>query len=289
MEDGDLEGMASEMAAATNLAEDLRQSRYIWYSAMWKALLALFNGRFPEAAALITEAHTLGAQAEDPNAYLGYSVQSFILSWNQGRLEEFVERVDHLIEEYPKLLGWRCVRALIYAETGRLEAARAEFDIVVKEPTRIPRDLFLALNVSLLAEVAARLNDDRTDDLYDLLSPFDGRFVTIGVVPSASIGSTSRYLGLLATTAGRFEQAQAHFRKALYAHSTASAWPWLAHTQHDYSQMLLRRAQPKDRAHATHLLLDALKTSDALGMSSLSHQVEETLRAIGLYPRRENQ
>ena len=44
------------------------------------------------------------------------------------------------------------------------------------------------------------------------------------------------------------------------------ARPWLAHTQHDYGEMLLARAASGDRERAQKLLDSALATYRELGM-----------------------
>ncbi len=54
-------------------------------------------------------------------------------------------------------------------------------------------------------------------------------------------GSVSRYLGLLASTLKRWQDAQVHFESALALNASMGARPWLAHTQNDYARTLLAR------------------------------------------------
>jgi hypothetical protein len=45
------------------------------------------------------------------------------------------------------------------------------------------------------------------------------------------------------------------------------ARPWLAHTQHDYAEMLVARGQAADRDRAEQLHVTAAATYDELGMA----------------------
>ena len=59
------------------------------------------------------------------------------------------------------------------------------------------------------------------------------------------------------------------------------ARPWVAHTQHDYAQMLLDREEAGDRARGTEWIGQALATYRELGMQSWAKkasELEQTLR-----------
>ena len=100
--------------------------------------------------------------------------------------------------------------------------------------------------ITYLAEVCAFLRDTaRAATLYHLLHPYAGRNVIVGW-SSGCYGAASRYLGMLATTMARWDEAEQHFQEALAMNTRTGARPWLAHTQHDYAAMLLARGQPED-------------------------------------------
>jgi len=86
--------------------------------------------------------------------------------------------------------------------------------------------------------------------------------------PEGIRGSVSRYLGLLATTLKRFDEAQSHFEDAIALNERMGARPWLAHTQSDYARMLLAHDGPGDRERAQQFLDQALATYRELGMES---------------------
>ena len=135
--------------------------------------------------------------------------------------------------------------------------------------------------MSLLAETAALLGDTGSASvLYRLLLPWSA----LNVVDQAEgiRGSLSRYLGILATTTKRWEEAGPHFEQAVAMNERMGARPWLAHTYSDYARLLLARDEPGDRGHALELTGRALEGYRELGMDSFAAgaaQLERQLAA----------
>ena len=101
--------------------------------------------------------------------------------------------------------------------------------------------------MTYLVDVCTFLGDRaRAATLYQLLLPYAGRTVVIGNA-AACYGALSRYLGALATTLERWDEAAQHFEDALAMNARMEAWPWLAHTQYQYATMLLARDQAGDQ------------------------------------------
>ena len=86
--------------------------------------------------------------------------------------------------------------------------------------------------------------------------------------PEFSLGSASRYLGLLASTMSHWQDAATHFEQALAMNTKMGTRPWLAHTQHDYAAMLQARDGPGDPETARRLIQEALASYRELGMHS---------------------
>jgi tetratricopeptide (TPR) repeat protein len=100
----------------------------------------------------------------------------------------------------------------------------------------------------------------------------------------ASYGSGSYYLGLLAATMSRWQEAEQHFEDALEMNARMRARPWLAHTQHRYAEMLLARGQFGDCQKAASLLAEALAIAQELGMRSLEERVVALQEEIASQP-----
>jgi DNA-binding CsgD family transcriptional regulator len=131
--------------------------------------------------------------------------------------------------------------------------------------------------VTLLALTSAALGDAAVAaGLYEELLPLDGRNIVLseGVV---CIGAASYYLGILAGAAGRFDDAERHFRQAIAMNGRTGARPWLALAQHDYGKMLLSRRAAGDRRVATALLEECVSGARQLGMGELAAKAERLL------------
>jgi tetratricopeptide (TPR) repeat protein len=119
----------------------------------------------------------------------------------------------------------------------------------------------------LLAEVASYLNDrERAAVLYRLLRPYPR--VNAMAAGEVALGPVARFLGILATTTTRWEEAAEHFEDAIAMNANIGARPGLAHTQDDYARMLLVRDQAGDKERALELLGDAVSIYKELGMES---------------------
>ena len=138
---------------------------------------------------------------------------------------------------------------------------------------RVPVDNAWMQAMPSCAMVAARLGDRRAAvALYGLLVPYGDQFV---FAYGGAWGALAHYLGLLATTLDRFEEAEARFAAAAATHERIGAPAWLARTRCEWAAMLLRRGEPGDAERARHLLDQALVTARDLGLASVERQAVE--------------
>jgi tetratricopeptide (TPR) repeat protein len=263
---GDVPTAYADLEAMTDLAEQLRQPAQRWLVAVLRALLALLEGRFDEAEKLITETRLVGERAQSWNAAVTYGLQLFLLRRDQGRLEEVEQLGRRAVTEYPTYPIWRCVLANMLAELGSTAEARSEFEALAANGfTALPFDEEWGVSLCFLAETAARLGDHQhAQTLYELLHPYSDR-VAISY-PEISLGPVSRFLGILASTTARYDDAAGHFEDALALNERIGARPWLAHTHDDYGHMLLRRGKPGDAERARRFLDSARTAYDELGI-----------------------
>jgi hypothetical protein len=128
----------------------------------------------------------------------------------------------------------------------------------------------------LLGEVCGFLRDKpRAAILYELLKAYACQWIVVSVLV-ACFGSVSRVLGVLAATAEKWKEAEAHFEDALRAH-TASP-PLLARTQVDYAAALLAWGGKQRRSKARPLLKQGKATTGTLGMARLEERIEAISR-----------
>jgi tetratricopeptide (TPR) repeat protein len=255
------------------LADELKQPSHQWYVAVMRTVRAAFRGNLAEAEEAAEAAHRHGERALSLDAEISYRLALFFLRREQGRLAEIEDVMRRAAAEYRGYRAYPCLVAAMVCELGRADEARRLLDELARDDfSSFPRDGEWLFCLCTLAEVASSLGDrDRANVLYELLAPYP--HLNPMVSGEFALGSVARYLGLLASTTGRWGEAELHFEDALAANSRMGARPWLAHTQHDYARMLLARAGDDDD-RASELLAAARRTAVELGMNRLRDRID---------------
>ena len=270
LELGDIEAVERELEALKRLAHTRRERYFTWILAVFSANHAHLQGRLEDCEKLAHEALAHRLEGQDDAAAHIFGVQMLFVRREQGRLEELVQTAANLAEQYPQLANWRCALAYIDAQLQRTAHARQALEALAHAGfSDLPRDTYWLANLSTLSEVVVFLGDaPRAQLLYELLLPYADRCaVTVALLCQ---GSVSRPLGQLTTILARYEEAARHFEHALATNAQIRSPLWIAHTQHDYARMLLRRGHPGDRHKARQLLKQALVTAEQLGLKALA-------------------
>jgi tetratricopeptide (TPR) repeat protein len=283
---GDLGAAEREYAMLAALAQELRQPAQVWSGTSVQATRALFAGRLQEAERLIElvqlgpGGHGAPGGVDDTTFSYVAHFQGWALRRERGGLEQVRESLERYVAEYPTFFIFHCILVNLYSHLGHAARARQELE-------RVAADDFASLEVgtewhfgaNLLAEACALLGDTRyAARLYDALLPYGD--CNVWAQFEFSLGSGSRYLGLLASTMSRWEQAASHFESALEMNARMGAGPWVAHTQEDYGRMLLARGEAGDRKRARELIREALTTYRELGMNSWADKAAELEQAL---------
>lgn len=282
MERGDVTGADRELEAQDRLARELRQPAQLWYAAVTRAMRALFDGKFEEAERFVHQAHDVGQRAQGTDAEVSFRLQLFVLRREQGRLGELENAIRKSVDEYAWYPMFRALLVVLLLETGREEAARLEFEnLAADDFSSFYRDAEWLFGLSLAAEATAMLRDgDRAAFLHERLLLYADHNVVSP--PEVSVGSASRFLGLLAMTMGSWNVAEEHFERAMQMNEAMGARPGAAHVRHDLARMLLTRAAPGDRDRAVDLLGEALEAARKAGMTVLATRCEGVLAAQGV-------
>jgi DNA-binding CsgD family transcriptional regulator len=270
MELGDVGTRDAEFAAYAKLADTVRQPFYQYIGVSSRAMTALFEGRFEESERLATEALEVGMRMPGLDAAGIFGMQMFTVRREQGRLKELAPAVDYFVRNTAEGAAWRPGLAVVYAELGLAERARAEFEALAADDfASIPQDGRWVTSMVYLAEVCAFLGDAvRAAKLYVALAPFDDRNL---VAPPnvACFGAAARHLGMLATVMKRWADAERHFQSALATNHRQGGRPWVAHTRLEYASMLRTRNGSGDRERAIALAAEALALAREIGMQAL--------------------
>jgi predicted ATPase/class 3 adenylate cyclase len=271
---GDVFIASRDLEEFGRMAEERREPHGLFCVKNFQACQASIRGQFEECERLAQEALAIGQNLELPQVMGLFGTQMFTLHRELGRLNEVEPILRHFMQTTEGAKAWGPGLALIYAELGRTAEARAQFDqVAANDFADIPHDVNWLPCMTYLADVCNFLGDRaRAALLYERLLPYK-KVAVLMATGSACYGSASRYLGALATTMARWDEAEQYFQDASAMNSAMGARPWLAHTQYQYARMLLTRDEAGDSDRAARLLKDALATARELGMRSLEHRI----------------
>lgn len=270
---GDLAGFAEDTAELERLGGELKSRYFLSLASLWKTCSALVEGRLTDVMANVrTTKRLIG---EDRNFNNGVVAQLFYLSFEQGTLAELQATVVDVVEATPGLVAFRAALALSSLEVGDRDRAQEILDAMSAHGcAAVPRDLVWPGAMSLLCEVCAGLGDARVADvLYRLFRSHAGLLVVTANALHCP-GPVDRYLGMLAATAGRHGDAEAHYRAALELERRMQAPPLEARTRLWYARMLIDRGERGDHHAADAMLERAVQIAQDLGMRRILHQAD---------------
>jgi hypothetical protein len=266
-----------ELAVATRLAHELRLPSAHWHVAVHETELAMLGGRFAEAHELIERAQQFGESSSSSEVTTTAVVQRFPLLLEQRRLEELRPALTAIAAANPSDGVYRCLLARLEYEAGDHSAAQAMLEVVARDDwATIRRKIESLLAMALLAETAALLADrEHASQLYDVLAPYASYVAWAGHF--FAMGAMSRYVGLLAATLCRLDEAARRLEDAAATNAAIGARPWVAHAKADHARVLLTRQAPGDREYAGDLLREALAIHEQLGMTASARRVAALL------------
>ncbi|SAL77881.1 adenylate/guanylate cyclase [Caballeronia arvi] len=238
-----------------------------------QAMRAILVGDFAEAEHKTRDSLKM-AQSADANLATGvYGMQMFSIRREQGRLAEVAPIFKRFVDTYSEDATWRPGFMLICSDLGFEAQARDNLDRLAESEHGVPMDSKRLVTLTYLAEVAARLqNLKHAERIYSLLLPFRDQVVTVPVF-TLCCGSAARFLGMLAHALGDWTAAEQHFEYALQMDERLRAWPWLAHSRHEYALMLAARNRIEDKARAQDLLSMAADVARKLKMFALVERI----------------
>jgi hypothetical protein len=233
----------------------------------WEATRALLEGRFDEADRLVRDLrrYARGYRA----AASMHAVQAFQLARERGALGDVAGFEATASEHEATLLTWAMIAAG-QLDAGHDQAATRSLERLHAEAFhRDEPDARSGAALAMFAEVAAAT--DATEPaavLYELLLPFRDRLLTV-VLGLACIGAADRYLGMLATTLDRADDAAQHFERALALERSVDGRALLPRTHYWQARALVARG---DHIDGRFLAAQVVADASALGMARLEAQ-----------------
>ncbi len=276
LELGDADALTSTIAELARAGEQLRWLPALVFAAQWRATQALLQGRFDDVK---TNWHDMRRYARAYRAVGAIGAQQgYYLAREQGELSPLLGPLEEMAAAASESLYVPAMLAVAQLDTANEAAALRTLDSVSpSELRRAGHESAWGAVLASLAEVAATVDSRSHAALfYELLQPFAGRLIST-VIGLACLGAAERYQGMLSTTLERWDDAEAHFERALELEQRIRGRALLPRTRYWQAKFLRRRARPGDDEAAAGLLGAVLQETQSLGMLRLREQAEHLL------------
>ncbi len=278
---GNLQAAARVRQELIGLAGRLQMPYWEYCAAVYQAGAALSAGQYAEAERFVSLADQAWPRASVSTILL------FVVRIEQDRVEEVLDRHQGMLTISMSIFPAKFWQVWEFLRLGRVEEAHKSFNQLADEAIRnlgryMHAELGYGLQVAtLLSELAFEFEDtDRAAILFDVLKPYhalNNYFIFAG----RSRGAVAYYLGLLATTLSRWDDAEGHFQEAIQRNRKWGFRPYLAYSHYYFAEMLLKRNRSGDENQALDHIGQALDIAQDVGMVRLERLSSELLKQIG--------
>jgi len=276
---GDMSEVDRCYEIARSLAEQLGQPSVTWaytFNIAWRALIA---GNTDQAEQLATDAFQIGTDAGEPDAALFFTGQLANVSWQRGTMGDLVPAIEQMAAESPGLPALLGKLALAQVEADRTDHARRLLAQFAATAFELPLDLSWLSGMVDYAEAAIQCRDTKSaGPLLERLAPWSDQLSTAG--SATAEGPVSHYLGGLASVLGRYDEADAYFRRATAFNERVDAKFFGARTSLSWGKMLAERNAPGDNEKARDLLTEAQTTAAAHGYAKVERRAAQALQGL---------
>lgn len=256
LELGDRTAFEAAAFAHAELAESIGMPRWLWPVKLIASMQATFEGRFAEAAALTSEAETIGAG--DPQGERTFTYHRWATAWIATRPSATLARRVGECYAYARPV-MSIVAALDEQDHATLHSAIAAATPLVEHD---------AFSATALADAIAMYRDrELAHRCYDLIAQQSCRIWVATMTGFALQDFADRCLLVLATVLERWDAVDQHARIALELARRLDAVPWIARIQADWATALDARG---DRARADELWDAARAVAERLDMPGLA-------------------
>jgi tetratricopeptide (TPR) repeat protein len=224
---GDITGVAAEIEAFRREAAEVRVPAYEWWTGLWRAMQLLLEGDHERAESAAMQTYSMGERYFPTLAILNLAFLLYFLRREQGRLEEIGPMMDAYAETAADIPAIVPARAMLLAETGRLDEASGMLARVADSDFGQLRDRNWPVSWFQLARVAILTGDrDHAVTLYRTGHPLAGSCVMVSL-GTVCLGAADLALGWLAETL-EDPAAAGWYARACATNARIGARSWLA-------------------------------------------------------------
>lgn len=268
---GDIATWDQLFADYSSLAIRLRQPRWDCWLDGFRGFRSMLAADLKMAGRYIERSQQVGEGFGWAREGL-YGVSMYLLHREQGNLANVLPAVEAAVQINSQTGLWRPGLCRLYADLGRFDDARREYDLALTEELHtLPSDGSLDLSLGLLGEVCLELGDaDRAPFFLELLQPCEGRLLAFTGC-AASLGPVDRLLGMLASLADRPDEARTWLSRSVVLARHLESPLWTAHCLYDCASHLAAH----DRRTASLMLAEAGEICAEHRLITLGRRVEE--------------
>ncbi len=278
LQHANMEAVDRAIAAFGAAARELKHPELEWHHQRAGVVHRMNRGEFQGLKAALLE---LQERAEDLHLFSLQGVRavdwSVFLRETTGGMSILTPLESTLVpQEADCPYRWaRKMRSLV--ELGAGEKARTALDELPSDRLeRLPHDRdYLGTLVHLAVVSIATGSRSHAEVLYTLLSPYP--HLHAADLSMHCDGSVSRFLGSLARSLGRRQEAERHLEEALERNERAGFMPQAAHSAYELGCVLSESGSPPTAKRARPLWTRVLEMTRPMAMDPLTRQAEERL------------
>jgi len=208
---GDLDGLERLAEREARLARTRPVPHHRWLALCLRSAMAMLRGQFRDSERLAVQAVELDRRPLGAPAFLAHGGQLVFLRWLQGRPGEVEALLERLTTQQAWAAhAWSGLLPLAYAGQGRDPEARRQLE-GARAGGLGDRRPGVARLVALTGACAQLGDADAAGRLAELLAPWAGHHLAAG---HTYLGAADHHLGILAASAGRWEDGRDRFRAA---------------------------------------------------------------------------
>lgn len=277
---GDITGVGAEIEAFRRGAAEVRVPAYEWWMGLWRAMQLLLEGDHERAESTATQTYTMGEHYFPTLAIFNLGFLLYFLRREQGRLDEIRPMMDAYAETTADIPAIVPARAMLLAETGRLDEASGLLARVSGRGLGQLRDRNWPVSWFQLARVAFLTGDrDAAAALYQAGRPLAGSCVMVSL-GTVCLGAADLALGWLTETSGGPAAAD-WYGRACATNARIGARSWLAEARLGAAR---HAASAGDTGTARRLAGLARSAAGDIGMPAVGTAADQLLAGLATPP-----
>jgi DNA-binding CsgD family transcriptional regulator len=276
IEAADLNDAEQSVAVVRHFDERVHISYVALREAAYHGMLSLVTGDYADAETHIERARDLWQSSTARQ----HQLQTFVLLRDTGRLDQLTEEISLPSSSNLWRVATEAHRMWSLLDREQLPEARRAYDALVADDfAHVPFDAYWYGVMIPLAEAAITFQDEpRMQRIYDLLSPYDDRLASVGILGVVH-GPVSYTLGRLALELEEVDTAEQRLADALALSDERGLRPYVARGLVALAEVALRRGSARDLKKAHAYARRAADVADTIGMSGLVPRNED-LRVV---------